>query len=289
MSIRAIKIGLEDYGFDFAPYGWCLSGVSGDLIPSKSVSFSGSAVTSVSDNSRSISFTLAPTEQLPSLNYREICTEIMAMKELIVYDTGKYLKISQNATTGAITTRDAMMGPISCPCIVTSCTYNYSDANPRITFTVGLTRNYFKQHDVQPTNLVTVALSYGNRKSLNPSIYPRAGEFYEYSWRREIVVLGNSSYYTKMRFMDGDAAIVNLQSIPSGNLRIYRAGNFEVFTQQKSYTGFMYNNMLDPVCDLAGINDMFSLSLPSVSSNTYASNQFQAIDTVSITPVRYIL
>lgn len=289
MSIRAIKIGYEDFGFDFAPSGWCLSGVSGDLIPSKSVSFSGSAVTSVSDNSRSISFTLAPVEQLPPINYRQICNMIQAMKELIVYDTGTYLKISQDAATGAVTTKNVMLGAISCPCIVTACTYNYSDANPRITFTVGLTRNYFKQHNTQPTNLVTVALSYGNRKTMSDSLPSLIGEFYEYSWRREIVVLGNTSYYTKMRFMDGDAAIVNLQSIPSGNLRIYRAGNFEVFTQQKSYTGFMYNNLLDPVCDLEGINDMFSLSLPSVSSNTYIRNQFQAIDTVSITPVRYIL
>lgn len=289
MSIRAIKIGYEDFGFDFAPRGWCLSNISGDLIPSKSVSFSGSAVTSISDNSRSISFTLAPTEQLPPLNYRQICGMIQSMKELTVYDTGTYLKISQDLVTGTVSTNPDMLQAISCPCVVTACTYNYSDASPRITFTVGLTRNYFKKADTPATRLVTVALSKGNRKTMNVSIPSLDGEFYEYSWDRSITVLGNSSYYTRMRFMEGDGAIVNLKTIPAGPFRLKRAGNFEVTTHGLTHSGYVYNNMLDPVCDIAGIKDMFSLSLPSFPSYAYQTYEFEPIDSVYITPVRYIL
>lgn len=289
MSIRAIKIGYNDFGFDVVTGGWCLSNISGDLIPSKSVSFSGSAVTSVSDNSRSISFTLAPVEQLPSMNYREICSMIQSMDELVVYDGDNYLKISQDVNTGAVTTSKELLGAISCPCIVTACTYNYSDVNPRITFTVGLTRTYFKKFDSTPMRLTTVALAYGNRKNLNVSIPSFAGEFYEYSWSRNIQVLGNTSYYTKMRFMQGDNAVVNLQGIPAGSFILKRSGWFDVATYGTSNRGYAYNNMIDPVCDIDGIRNMFSLSLPSFTSNTYSRTSFQPIDTVSLTPVRYIL
>lgn len=289
MSIRAIKIGYDEYGFDFVSGGWCLTNISGDLIPSKSVTFSGSAVTSVSDNSRSISFTLAPVEQLPSTNYRDLCTLIQSMTELVVYDTGTYLKITQNANNGTVTTTRDMLSAISCPCIVTSCTYNYSDANPRITFTAGLTRNYFKKHDSTPMRLTTVALAYGNRKTLNASIPYFAGEFYEYTWSRNIQVLGNTSYYTRMRFMEGDNAVVNLQGLPAGSFVLKRSGYFDIASYGTSHRGYAYNNMIDPVCDIKGIENMFSLSLPSVASGNYTSVPFQAIDTVSLTPVRYIL
>lgn len=290
MSIKAIQIGSETFGFDFAPKGWCLSSISGDLIPSKSVSFSGSAVTSVSDNSRSISFTLAPTEQLPGLSYREICTMIQAMNELVVYDSDKYVNISQDFATYRVRTTQSVLGNMSCPCIVTSCTYNYSDANPRITFTVGLTRRYFIKTENAKTRLITVALANGAQKVMDVSIPSHAGEFYEYEWERNLQMLSTTGGYTeRMRFVEGDRAIVNLRDVKSGPLKLKRAGNFEVQTYGMSHSGYIYNNTLEPVCDIEGILNMFSQSVPPVVSANYTGSGVYQIDTVTLTPVRYIL
>ena len=290
MSIKAIQIGSETFGFDFAPRGWCISNVSGDLIPSKSVSFSGSAVTSVSDNSRSISFTLAPVEQLPPLSYREICTMIQSMNELVVFDSDKYVKITQDFATYSVRTTRDTLGNMSCPCIVTSCTYNYSDANPRITFTVGLTRRYFIKTDGGQTRLVTVVLANGAQKVLDVNIPSYAGEFYEYEWERNLRMLNTTGGYTeRMRFIEGDRAIVNLRDVKSGPLKLKRAGNFEVYTYGMSHSGYIYNNMLEPVCDIEGVLNMFSQSVPSVVSATYTGSSAYQIDNVTLTPVRYIL
>ena len=96
-------------------------------------------------------------------------------------------------------------------------------------------------------------------------------------------------YTERMRFIEGDRAIVNLRDVKSGPLKLKRAGNFEVYTYGMSHSGYIYNNMLEPVCDIEGVLNMFSQSVPSVVSATYTGSSTYQIDNVTLTPVRYIL